>query len=691
MEALGKTARRPCTLHALGYLALALVLAAWTAHLTRGACGGELIPPLDDSYIYLQYARAAAEGHPLEYQAGAAPTRGATSLLYPLLLAPAAGILDPDHLFWAAWGLGVLLLAGAALAADRWAARRLSPGAGIAAGLLTLLSGHLLWGAVSGMDIALFAVALAGTVAAVPWYQDAADGRSGTRRLAGLFGWLVLLGLARPEGLLPAFLVAAMVPLATRAPNSRRARWFLLLAPLGAAVITFGTNLAALGGPGANTLAAKAVWSEQRPDVRAAVLARLPWVFWRITRALFSDFFSPAYGHGTGPLLEALLWIGAAAGLWFSALRRRAGLAGRVLVVVLAAGLLAGLIPVGFNSHHNRYQIPYVPLATLLVVAGWWRLVPERFARGRVAALVLVGVLLLPGLARYARMTADNASNILNHQVAMGRWIDRNLPPDAIVALNDAGAITYYGHRRVVDLVGLVTNGPARPNRAGQGSLFEWLQDLPERERPTHFAIFPDWFPYLRHTSLVGRKLVQFTLGVNTISGSDVKAVYLADWSHVEPSDRPATHWELVDVWGFSVSDALDVGDLASQSAHGYEAFDTWRDGLREFPIEGQPERMVIDGGRFPTRGERFEMRCRPGVPAVLAMRTEPVRDVTLLVEVNGVDLGRWDLPRRSLVWSEPLFEVPDSVLTGETAAFRISLAGTDDHPYSSYQYWLLQ
>ncbi len=50
--------------------------------------GGELSLPLDDSFIYLQYARAIAQGHPFVYTAGNAPTTGATSLFWPLLLLP---------------------------------------------------------------------------------------------------------------------------------------------------------------------------------------------------------------------------------------------------------------------------------------------------------------------------------------------------------------------------------------------------------------------------------------------------------------------------------------------------------------------------------------------------------------------------------------------------------------------------
>jgi hypothetical protein len=38
-----------------------------------------------------------------------------------------------------------------------------------------------------------------------------------------------------------------------------------------------------------------------------------------------------------------------------------------------------------------------------------------------------------------------------------GRWLERNTPPDAVVATPDIGAIGYYSRRRVVDLAGLIT------------------------------------------------------------------------------------------------------------------------------------------------------------------------------------------------------------------------------------------
>ena len=37
-----------------------------------------------------------------------------------------------------------------------------------------------------------------------------------------------------------------------------------------------------------------------------SIFRRLPWVLREISRALFSDFRSPAFGHGTGRLKKAV-------------------------------------------------------------------------------------------------------------------------------------------------------------------------------------------------------------------------------------------------------------------------------------------------------------------------------------------------------------------------------------------------
>ena len=82
----------------------------------RAITGGELSLPLDDSFIYLQYARAIAGGHPFVYSPGNAPTTGATSLLWPFLLAPPHLLhLGPTMAIGWALALGVVALWASAL------------------------------------------------------------------------------------------------------------------------------------------------------------------------------------------------------------------------------------------------------------------------------------------------------------------------------------------------------------------------------------------------------------------------------------------------------------------------------------------------------------------------------------------------------------------------------------------------
>ena len=68
--------------------------------------GGVPAVPLDDTYIHFQYARSFAELRPFVYTPGAAPTPGATSLLWPAILAVFWAVgLRGSWLIWPAWAL----------------------------------------------------------------------------------------------------------------------------------------------------------------------------------------------------------------------------------------------------------------------------------------------------------------------------------------------------------------------------------------------------------------------------------------------------------------------------------------------------------------------------------------------------------------------------------------------------------
>src|SRR5688572_20857765 len=77
---------------------------------------GEPALPLDDSFIHLQYARRLAEGHWFSYAPGDAYTPGATSTLWPLLIAPLFLVgLDDLQVIWGVWLLGAVVHAAIAV------------------------------------------------------------------------------------------------------------------------------------------------------------------------------------------------------------------------------------------------------------------------------------------------------------------------------------------------------------------------------------------------------------------------------------------------------------------------------------------------------------------------------------------------------------------------------------------------
>ncbi|MGQ9666403.1 MAG: hypothetical protein ACUVWB_03735, partial [Anaerolineae bacterium] len=139
----------------LGLCLLAVLLAGvywvWAVHLAGDGV------PLDDAWIYFQFARMGARGHFGEFNEGEVVT-GITGPLWAAVLVPlhaAAGENVALFLFL------VKLLGTALLCLSVWAAVELAgelfgdPRAGLAGGLFLLLMPKVIWGALSGMETPL--------------------------------------------------------------------------------------------------------------------------------------------------------------------------------------------------------------------------------------------------------------------------------------------------------------------------------------------------------------------------------------------------------------------------------------------------------------------------------------------------------------------------------------------------------
>src|SRR5262249_60229566 len=81
--------------------------------------------------------------------------------------------------------------------------------------------------------------------------------------------------------------------------------------------------------------------------------------------------------------------------------------------------------------------------------------------------------------------------NVNAMQVQLGRWLAAHTPPNTLVGLNDVGALSYFGERRMIDLMGLATPEILPYRRLGEAGGVRH----PTPRCPGDLAVFPPRFP----------------------------------------------------------------------------------------------------------------------------------------------------------------------------------------------------
>ena len=485
-----------------GALALGLALFLVREHQLAGVAGF----PLDDSWIHFQFARNLAEGHGFSYNPGV-PVAGSTAPLWTLLLGALFAVGGSHPLV--AKLVGVAATLGATLAAAglarAWTGDRR---AALLTGVLTALSGPLLWGALSGMEVSLAALLVTGGMLAHTRGRDLAA--------AAL---LALAVLARPESVLLLALVWAAGPL-----TGRRAATF---AGCAAAVVGpwVAFNLATGGTPLPATAAAKiegglAGFLAGAPAPLLTTLVTRPWEF---TVAWVG--WLGAVNVLLPLLLLPGLWL-----LWRGGGRRLALPAGVLALQPVAMALLAPYRGPSFQE--GRYAMHLLPMALAVVALPLAACAGQgasdaglaRLRRLLVVGLVVASLVSLwPAATRYGWAV----QNVEGMQVRLGHWVDANTPRDARLALNDVGAIGYLSRREVIDVMGLVTPAIIPYRREGEDGVLRYL----ERVCPDYLIVFPRWFPRLTARTDRFTPIHRVRLAYNTAAGAEEMVVYESVWA----------------------------------------------------------------------------------------------------------------------------------------------------------------
>lgn len=455
--------------------ALLLVLVAQLAALLA-LNRGQLVFTVDDAYIHLALAENLMTGH-FGVNPGEA-SAPASSVLWPLLLAPVAGsALGP----WMVWLLEGALAVAFLAVVGRIAVLSIEPGDAlcdrlVVAGVLlaciplTNLVALVFQGMEHVLQLLLCALIVLGLLV---------DGRQG-RSPAWL--WLAIFAapLVRYE-----CLVVSGCALLLLLGRGRRAGALITGAAIAMVMGAHALLLRSLDlGPLPTSVVAKAGFGGA---------ARL------LTRWLDNL-------HQAGGLL--LAGVGAACG--GLALRRDGSREGRPLLALAAVVCLVQLC-IGRVGSMDRYQVyaTSVGLLALLYARGPVLLAWARGGRWpALAATVAAGLLATAPHLYYGAFAFLYSHEMYLQQFQMSRFAREVL--HAPVAVNDLGLASYRNDAYVLDLWGLASR-EALALRRESGSP-EWMETLADRHGVQAVMIYDSWFPqrpaaWVRVAELRMRKL----------------------------------------------------------------------------------------------------------------------------------------------------------------------------------------
>jgi hypothetical protein len=647
------------------------------------------VMPLDDAYIHFQYARALAEGHPFRYNADQPPTSGATSLLYPLLLAIGyrLGFTD-EALSWWALGIGALTWLGSAWLIFRLISAEDETASVLALGVAALFAVHgsLAWAFVSGMETGLFIYAALLTL----WQVRAARVRSAL--MAG-----ALAALIRPEGAVIG-IGAALYLLVAQPP--RRTDWLHYALPFLASFAQPSLNLALTGALSGSGMQAKSYLYDVPSDLQRQLAA-----IWETFARLWQELFTDISLYNTAFIAAlALLPIAFSIGRWLK--WRKVSLPLLIALWLIGLAAITALVETAFWQF-KRYQQPLIAL--LIVLSGYALVAISRVARRAAAHGLLIGLALIASLnlGRWTQLYAENVREVALSQRALARAVAQ-LPSEAIVGVHDIGAVRYLGGRATYDLVGLTTPDAAAAWRHGPGVTFE--QMYASAWRPNYFAIYPDarGLSYFVQSGVFGEVLGAFPStapSINVASATNSgQFLYRADWTYAAYAAQPMQPSTLVALDGFALVDSLNVAHLASERAHDYR----WWQAFQRFGFPSELHTLTYaacappdtrnttcratDGGRLLTGGEQFTVRTEAGRDLLWIVRVQAQYPLTLRLYAADQLIGVRVVPEIAGRWLEIASLVPRALITSERLTLRVEADGLAEAGfYMPYYHWFYQ
>lgn len=603
---------------------------------------GNLLMPLDDVYIHFQYARQVALGQPYQYNLIDPPTSGATSFIYPYLLA--FGYLLGFQGLWL--GLWAMLIGTMALIISMCLVYRLCKAFDALQWLSLLtsisfgLTGSVAWHFMSGMETGIMILLTLLTLLCVL-----------EKRLILFIFAAMLLTLTRPEGGLIAAIASATMFLqlwqgygAQGKQSGRRIYLLFLVLPVLAIAVQPLVNLLITGTTVATGTQAKSILATVPQDY-TLIISRI----WDNFSRMWLEFvtgFDAREGRGWYlPISTGLVGLLAIPTLMLKKDYRVIGLMllGWLFVLTAAISTLDNAF-----WHFKRYQMPilalFFPLSAWIVTDFLKRFPKSRYLVYSFDAIVLpiFTILLFTQFQHYYVM---NVSYVYQQPYQMALWLRENTPESAIVAVHDVGLMRYAGERNTLDIVGLTTPNAASYWRNGPGSVAEFLIN----QQPDYIANYGRGHGYglafLADTALYENQLAEFTVEdwqpyLNVALAANSQAIYQPEWTNIYDAGQFVDY---SDYWLGDIVHQVNVANIESESQYDYQwstndnsAFSTeirdmtyrYMDFVR-FPF--------LDGLRLIDKRETFVLTdLNPDLDGMLVTRVHAGSSGEIDIYING-------------------------------------------------------
>jgi hypothetical protein len=643
--------------------------------------GFKFSAPLDDAFIYFQYAKNLSHGHFFEYVAGQGYSSGATSFLYAFILAPFALLFKGSSIIIVSYIIGAVTLFYSSYFIFM-IMRKLTENTMVSsfAAALFATNGNILWGYFSGMEIGLFSMLLAASLYAIAYDKS----------LKFKITFLTLLAIVRPEGFM-AVLILSAIAFINRLISRKNEHFFPYMIPVAAGLSYFIINYIFTGDFMPNTMRAKSNFSLNYFYYTDILKQGLDYYLDFISR-----IFNGGSGHYFPPYSYFFFLLAILPGMIKEVSLKKGG-----FFTVSFFWFFLGVMSTVFSSfatvHNYRYSMPFIIIFCIFLSYGLWYAVEKitiNHEKQKTALMTAVFSLFIIFNVFTVWANAVNfgrdCRDILAQSISAGRWIKANIPAGETIAINDAGAITYFSDAKIFDLVGLATNKEAVVFRDGMGTVFEEMEHI----RPKYWMVHLGWFNYERFTLFKKPRLVTFNLEKEPayfVVGSPEVGVE-TDFTLFNSGDTMKDDHSEKGV--FVLVDTIDVADIRDESKHSYKIFTKGPPNLPgtmlEEEISAGTDIRILEAGRITGGGEEFTLTgLTPGADLKIVRRVYESPRGEQLIYVDGIKAADWKYMETDKTYHEQ--EVIISGTFIKSASVRLKLEEISLNRYNSFHYWFLQ